>query len=163
MMTFLSHVFYGQLSSMKKNRTPKSVKSTHQILKGSNNILQSLISQSQELIRIEEIIHHHIEEPFSVASLESNDLTLIVASGALSTRLRYRERQILGSLNRAGLNINTIKIKVQPELVPPPPALVDRRLSRENALQIRQSAAYIDDESLQKALESLAKWGDEKI
>ncbi|MBT4159851.1 MAG: DUF721 domain-containing protein [Gammaproteobacteria bacterium] len=138
-------------------RIPKSVRSTGQILKGSNHILHSLFTQSRELINIEKVVHRNLDDPVAVSSLKNNELTIVTRSGAVATRLRYRQRNLMNALRRAGISVNAIKFKVQPELLPPEPPTVDRHLSRENAHQLAESAQYIEDEPLKKALMHLSK------
>ena len=141
------------------SRIPTSVKSTRQILKGNNHILQSLLTQSRELLEIESLISRYVDEPFSISSLKNNELVLTTASGAIATRLRYRQRNLMSSLRRHGFDIKNIKIKVQPELQPPKPPEIERYLSPESAHQLAASAQYIEHEPLKKALISLSNRG----
>ena len=145
---------------MTHSRLPKSIKSTSQILKGPNHILHSLLAQSRELLLVEEVVQRFVTEEVSVCSLKNNELTLNVPSGATSTKVRYRQRNIIATLNRAGLSVTSLKIKVQPVLKPEKPAVVDRHISAENADQIAQTAKYIEDEPLREALIRLSNRSD---
>lgn len=142
-------------------RLPKSIKSTHQILTGSNHILQSLYTQSLALESIEQIVRQFVPEDVSVASFDNHVLTLAVSSSAVSTRIRYRQRNIISALRRSnsGLAVESIKIIVRPIIETEPrvePAM--QPISPANARQIEETAKYIEDEPLRKALIRLAKW-----
>lgn len=141
-------------------RVPKYIKSTHQILKEPNHILHSLYTQSQELLRVEQTVHRHIDEKVSVASFKNNELTLTAVSGAVATKIRYRQRKLISTLRRGGLDVNIIKIKVQPTLSTPEQPVVERYLSPENAHQLVETAQYIEHEPLRKALIALSKRSD---
>ncbi len=141
-------------------RLHKSTRSTHQILKGSNNILQSLLAQSRELTSIQEIVDHFVNDQCVVASFKNNDLTLVTHSGALATRIRYRQRNIIAALRRSGLDVHNLVIKVQPLEFREPPAEIERTLSRQSANQLAALADSIDDKPLKQALMRLARHSD---
>ncbi len=139
-------------------RIPKSIKSTQQILNGSNHLLQSLVSQSKDLVSIEAIVSRFVTDPFSVASYSNQTLTLVTSSSAIATRIRYRQRNIMASLKRTGLPVDTLHIKVRPDLTKSPVEPAEPRfLSASSARQIAQTAKYIEDEPLRKALIRLSK------
>jgi hypothetical protein len=145
---------------MTHSRLPKSIKSTSQILKGPNHILHSLLAQSRDLLIIEDVVQRFVKEDVSVCSLKNNELTLNVPSGAIATKVRYRQRNIISTLHRAGLSITSLKIKVQPALSPQKTVTVDRHISAENAHQLAESAQYIEDERLREALLRLSRRSD---
>lgn len=143
---------------MSKDRPPTSgTRSAGQILKGSNHILQSLYAQSREIKSIETIIARHIDDEFAVSSFKNNDLVLICPSGAGATKLRYRQRTIQSNLKRAGLAVDTIKIKVQPINELTTTTEVERTLSARGAAQLLATAGHISDEPLRQALIRLSK------
>ena len=141
-------------------RLPKSIKSTRQLLKGSNHILHSLYAQTRQLLAIEQQVKAYIEDDISVAALKNNELTLITTSGAIATRIRYQQRNIIGSLQRSGMHVNALKIKVQPVTTPPKPVTVRRRISPENARCLAEAASHIKDEALRKTLIRLSRRAD---
>jgi len=141
-------------------RVPKSIKSTRQILNGPNHILHSLYAQSEELLSIESIVKRYVDQDFSIASLKNNELTLYVAKGTIATRVRYRQRNIIASLRRAGIDINALKIKVQPQFKARQPEPTHRTLSPENAALLAESAEHIEDAALRAALVRLSKRSD---
>ena len=96
------------------SRVPKSIKSTQQILRGSNHILHSLYAQSQDLRTIQQIVDNVLDVETSVASLKNNELTLLTARSTQATQTRYRQRTIISALRRRGLEVSSLKIKVQP-------------------------------------------------
>ena len=142
-------------------RIPKSVKSTWQILRGDNHILQSLVAQSQVLLRIEAVIRHYVDKNFAVCSFKNNQLVLVASTGANATRLRYRQRNLISALRREGFQISTIKIKVQPEFQATERPQIERFLSPETAQHLMSSAQYIEHVPLKKALMNLSKRADQ--
>ena len=139
------------------SRVPKSIRSTQQILKGSNHILHSLYAQSQDLRTIQQIVDGVLDVETSVASLKNNDLTLLTAKSTQATQIRYRQRNIISALRRRGLEVSSLKIKVQPIFAAKKPEDSERYLTPQNASQLQQTAAYIEDEALKNALIKLSK------
>jgi hypothetical protein len=139
------------------SRVPKSIRSTQQILKGSNHILHSLYAQSQELRTIQQIVDRVLNVATSVASLKNNELTLLTAKSTQATQIRYRQRNIISALRRRGLEVSSLKIKVQPIFSPKKSEDSERYLTPQNASQLQQTAEHIEDESLRKALIKLSR------
>ena len=139
------------------SRVPKSIRSTQQILKGSNHILHSLYAQSQELRTIQQIVDGVLDVETSVASLKNNELTLLTAKSTQATQIRYRQRNIISTLRRRGLEVSSLKIKVQPIFSAKKPEDSERYLTPRNASQLQLTAAYIEDEALRNALINLSK------
>ena len=139
------------------SRVPRSIRSTQQILKGSNHILHSLYAQSQELRTIQQIVDGVLDVETSVASLKNNELTLLTAKSTQATQIRYRQRNIISTLRRRGLEVSSLKIKVQPIFSAKKPEDSERYLTPSNASQLQQTAAYIEDEALKNALIKLSK------
>ena len=139
------------------SRVPRSIRSTQQILKGSNHILHSLYAQSQELRTIQQIVDGVLDVETSVASLKNNELTLLTAKSTQATQIRYRQRNIISTLRRRGLEVSSLKIKVQPIFSAKKPEDSERYLTPRNASQLQQTAAYIEDEALKNALIKLSK------
>lgn len=109
---------------------------------------------------MEAVISRYVDENFAVSSLKNNELTLVTATGASATKLRYRQRNLISALRRDGFQISTIKIKVQPEFQATEEAVVERQLTPETARHLMTSAQYIEHEPLKKALENLSKRAD---
>ena len=141
-------------------RIPKSIRSTRQILNGSNHILQSLLTQSRELTSIRKIVGHYVRDECAVASLKNSNLTLISPTGSIASKIRYRQRNIIAALRRSGLEVSRLNIKVQPEEFRRAAPLVERRLTPENARQLVELADSIKHDSLKKALMKLARHTD---
>ena len=139
------------------SRVPKSIRSTQQILKGSNYILHSLYAQAQELGTIQQIVDDVLDVKISVGSLKNNELTLLTAKSTQATHIRYRQRNVISALRRRGLEVSSLKIKVQPVFSANKPENRARYLTPQTASQLQQTAAYIEDESLKNALISLSK------
>jgi hypothetical protein len=159
--TYFSFDFESaSLSVFPMTRVPKSIKSTRQILKGPNHILHSLYAQSRELASVLEVVKHFTGEEVAIFPIKNNELTICATSGASATRLRYRQRNIIASLKRAGLKVSSLKIKVQPVLPETGNPEVHRHLSRQSAEHLAKTAAYIEDKSLSEALTRLSKRTD---
>ena len=139
------------------SRVPKSIKSTQQILRGSNHILHSLYAQSQDLRTIQQIVDNVLDVETSVASLKNNELTLLTARSTQATQTRYRQRTIISALRRRGLEVSSLKIKVQPVFsANKKHEDRERYLTPQNASRLQQTAAYIEDEALKNALIKLS-------
>ena len=139
------------------SRVPKSIRSTQQILKGSNHILHLLYAQSQELGTIQQIVDDVLDVKTSVGSLKNNELTLLTARSTQATRVRYSQRNIISALRRRGLGVSSLKIKVQPTFPAQIPENSARYLTPQVASQLQQTAAFIEDEPLKNALIMLSK------
>ena len=139
------------------SRVPKSIRSTQQILKGSNHILHLLYAQSQELGTIQQIVDDVLDDKTSVGSLKKNELTLLTAKSTQATRVRYSQRKIISALRRRGLEVSSLKIKVRPTFPAQIPENSERYLTPQVALQLQQTAAFIEDEPLKNALLMLSK------
>ena len=129
------------------SRVPKSIKSTQQILRGSNHILHSLYAQSQDLRTIQQIVDNVLDVETSVASLKNNELTLLTARSTQATQTRYRQRTIISALRRRGLEVFSANKKHEDS---------ERYLTPQNASRLQQTAAYIEDEALKNALIKLS-------
>ena len=139
------------------SRVPKSIRSTQQILKGSNHILHLLYAQSQELGTIQQIVDDVLDVKTSVGSLKNNELTLLTARSTQATRVRYSQRNIISALRRRGLEVSSLKIKVQPTFPAQIPENSERYLTPQVASQLQQTAAFIEDKPLKNALIMLSK------
>ena len=148
--------------SKKTRRIPASIRSTGQILNGSNHILHSLYAQSQELVSFESIVRSLGGHKIRLSALKNNELTLTTPSSAQATKLRYRQRNIITALRQAGMDVNSVKIKVSPEFETKKEVQVERHLSPENAAQLLLTADFVDYEPLQNALKRLAERGSNK-
>ena len=139
------------------SRKPSGTRSAGQILKGSNHILHSLYAQSREIKSIEKVVERYIDDEFAISSFKNNNLTLICPSGATASKLRYRQRTIQSNLKRAGLDVKSIQIKVQPINEFVKTAEVERTLSDQGAAQLVATADDITDDALRQALIKLSK------
>jgi hypothetical protein len=139
------------------SRMPKSIRSTQQILKGSNHILHSLYAQSQHLRTIQQIVDDVLDVKVSVGSLKNKELTLLAAISSQATQIRYRQRSIISALRRSGLELSSLKIKVQPIFSAKIKENSERYLTPLVASQLQQTATFIEDESLRNAIIRLSK------
>ena len=139
------------------SRMLKFVRSTKQILKESNHVLHSIYAQSQHLGTIQQIVDDVLDVETSVASLKHNELTLLTAKSTQATQVRYRQRNIISALRRRDLEVSSIKIKVHPAFPTKNPENSERYLTPQIASQMKETAAYIEDESLKNALLRLSK------
>ena len=63
---------------------------------------------------IQQIVDDVLDVETSVGSLKNNELTLLTAKSTQATQIRYRQRNIISALRRRGLEVSSLKIKVQP-------------------------------------------------
>jgi hypothetical protein len=138
-------------------RVPKSIRSTRQILNGPNDILHSLLSQSRDLISVTNILNDFVEQKVEVSSLKNKELLLFANNAAIATKIRYRQRNLISALRKAGLDVNSLKIKVQPVFEPVKLPQVERELSNQNAAHLAEIAQHIEHEPLKKALLKLSR------
>ena len=134
-----------------------NIRSISQLITDSNDILQSLITQSQQLKSIEDIISDIIPVIFNVGLIKNQKMTLIVSKATDATNIRYKEEQIISTLAKANIAIEEIKVKVRPLLYtirekPPSPKI------SENASKIISNYANeVKDQGIQEALVKLSK------
>lgn len=145
------------------SRIPKSLKQADQILKNSNGLLHKVYSQSLDLLEIQAVIRKFVPANVYVASIRNNTLHLITSSAATATQITYRQRNIISATRRhdARFEVNKLKVSVRPEdpefklpsreAIPPSP---------ENARLLAETAKYIEDGALRKALIKLSKRGN---
>jgi len=138
----------------------KSLKRPNQILKNPKGALKKIYSKTQDLLMIQSIIRKFIPANVSVASFDDHTLHLITNSSATATQIRYRQRNIITATRRLGgqFDIDNIKVSVRPDEPQFSPQLREPiPLSAENARQLAETAQYIEDEGLRKALFKLSK------
>ncbi|MDA0977101.1 MAG: DciA family protein [Proteobacteria bacterium] len=136
---------------------PRSVRSTGQILKGANHILHSLYAQSRKLTDITTIVREAGSADASVSAFKNKELVLITASGAAASRIRYRQQNIIDALGRAGIEVNRVRVKVDPGYFKDPAPVVERHLSEHSARNLESTAEHIEDPDLKHALKKLAE------
>jgi hypothetical protein len=82
---------------------------------------------------------------------------LHTAKSTQATQIRYRQRNIVSALRRRGLEVSSLKIKVQPAFSAQVPENSERYLTPEIASQLLQTAAFVKDRALKSALVRLSK------
>ncbi len=124
---------------------------------GKSTVLKNLYNHTKELLSIQDVIRKHLTTDIHVAAYKGQTLHLIAPSSAVATQLRYRQRNIIALL-RQQYPIDKLKVSVQPS-EPEPPQILNPAIppSAENARQIADTAKYIEDEGLRKALIKLSK------
>jgi len=135
--------------------------------------LNKIFSKSQDLIQLQNALRQTFPGEVYVASLSEGTLHLITPSASLATRLKYRHSAIkaalqqiplsgAGSQNRREvLQIEQIKVSVQPNYKPPvSPERSAIAPTPQTARLIAETAQYIEDEPLRKALIRLSKRGE---
>ena len=82
---------------------PRQVKSIKTILLNGNDILHLLVTQSQELKSIQEIIASTIPFEFAICGIKDGILSIIVSKATEATNVMYREEEIISALSGAGI------------------------------------------------------------
>ncbi len=145
------------------SRIPKSLQRPDQILKNPHGSLNRIYQQSRELLAVEAAIRDLLPDNVRVASLKNRTLHLVTASSATASQILYRRRNIItAARNRhSRFDIRKIEVSVRPEdpefqpvVKPPSP------LSAENARHLSDTAQYIEDDRLRKALIKLSRRGE---
>jgi len=135
--------------------------------------LNKIFSKSKDLVQLQNALRQTFPGEVYVASLSEGILHLITPSASLATRLKYRQKAIkaaleqmplpgAGSHNRRDvLRITQIKVTVSPNYTPPhAPKKSAIAPSPETARLIAETAQYIEDEPLRKALIRLSRRGE---
>ena len=139
---------------------PASVKSTRLLLKEPGDGLGPVIAKARRLLALEPLVQRLAGHTVKVAGLADGSLTLVTASAAQASRLRYEARGLVARLAAAKLPVQDLKVLVKPEVFAPPPAPpAPRRISPETAKLIADAAGRIADEPLRRALCRLAECG----
>ncbi len=166
-----------------------SLRLSGQILKSGKGHLRSIYDQTRRLKALHRRVTQHVHGDIDVASFNDGDLHLIASSAASATRIRYRRKVLISILNREpGPTIHSIRVSVSPKTgnplsepiaarntdsdgngaYPKPTdnnqrnwsaTLQAREISRRSAKHLAETASYIEDEHLRKALERLSKRG----
>ena len=95
-------------------KLPRQVKPIKTILRDGNDILHLLVTQSQKLKSIQEIIASTIPFEFAISSIREGLLNIIVSKATEATSVMYQEEEIILALSSAGVVVNGVKIKVRP-------------------------------------------------
>jgi len=136
---------------------PRQVKSIKTILRDGNDILHSLVTQSQELKRIQEIIASTIPFEFAICGIKGGILSIIVSKATEATNVMYREEEIISALSSAGIVASGVKMKIQPLKNKPPPDANRIRVSENAAETVAMQAIEIGDSAISSALSRLSK------
>ena len=135
-----------------------SFKQPIQIL-GKSSVLKHLYAHAKELLVIQELVNEHVKGDVHVATITEGTLHLVAQSSAVATQLRYRQRNLIALL-RHQYHIDNLKVSVQPAEPPKTKYHTPAQLpSAKNAKQLADTAKYIEDEGLRKALITLSKRG----
>ena len=130
-----------------------------QILSLAKGNLNQLLSHSKSLLAIQSVIRKIVPGDIFVAALTNGELHLITPSAALATRIKYTQAIIISSLRQRHQPylIESIKISVRPGYFSvTKPASRPLPVSAKSAEQIAETAKYIEDSALRKALIRLA-------
>jgi len=151
---------------------PKYFKDPKQLFARPRSRLNKLFSHSQDLILLQNTLRQTFPGEVYVASLLEGTLHLVTPSAALATRLKYRQSAIKAALEQVSLHgsgaknrketvyIEQIKVSVRPNFKSPtPPTRSAIPPSPQTANLIAETAQYIEDEPLRKALLRLSERG----
>jgi hypothetical protein len=141
-------------------RIHKSMRQPNQILMNPKGALNKIYSKAQDLLEVQSLIQQFVPANVSVASIRDHTLHLVTGSSATATQIRYRQRNIITATRRLGgqFDIDHIKVSVRPdEPQSSPPLREPIPPSSKNARQLADTAKYIEDDGLRKALIRLSK------
>ena len=137
-------------------KLPRQVKSIKTILRDGNDILHLLVTQSQELKSIQEIIAPTIPFEFAICGIKGGILSIIVSKATEATNVMYREEEIISALSGAGIVANGLKMKVQPLKNKPSPDANRNIVSKNAAETVAMQAIEIGDSAISSALSRLS-------
>jgi hypothetical protein len=126
-----------------------------QILSQANGTLNRLLAKTNDLILLQRLVRKIVAGDIFVASLEHGQLHVITPSAALATRLKYNRKAVIASLQQRKnpYTIDSIKISVRPDYTA---SIKSERhmphVSLSSAEHIAETAQYIEDDALRKAL-----------
>lgn len=132
------------------------------ILREQGNAVHDVYRGAARLKRLQRVVDRYlasVQAAAHVAAFDGKILTLILPSAPVATRLRYAAPQLVRSLRNHtefhGLKDLAVHVRPAPER---PQAEPPERppISADTARHIGRTAKYIEDETLRKALESLA-------
>ena len=99
---------------------PPSVKSTRALLDEPGEELGPLVAKARRLLGLEPLVQRFTQGEVKVAGLEDGCLTLVAATSAHASRLRYEQRAIIQGLEgAASLGIQRIRVLVKPDVFQP--------------------------------------------
>jgi hypothetical protein len=130
-------------------------KQSGQILSQAKGTLHRLLVRTDDLILLQRLVRKVVAGDIFVASLDQGQLHLITPSAALATRLKYSQKTVIASLiqRKNPYPVDSMKISVRPDYIPPAkPERHTTPVSQANAEHIAETAQYIEDEALRKAL-----------
>ena len=132
------------------------------IFRQQGNAVNGVYQGAARLMRLQRVVDRYlasIPAAAQVAAFDGKTLTLTLPSAPVATRLRYCTPQLVRSLrNHTEFHgIKDLAVHVRPSHVRPQPEPPERPpMSADTARHIERTAKYIEDETLRKALESLA-------
>ncbi len=132
---------------------------------GDENLLHQLGKKCLQLEQLQKWVSLHLADPLNnhccVANFRDGCLILKVDSAAFATQLRYKTGDLLNALRTipalCGLRSISHYINPKENEATPRQLHVHHNLSDQNAKLLLDLAANVEDESLKKALRSLAK------
>lgn len=126
------------------------------------NQINTLLFKVKQLLILQKlfdaVIDKNLQPYIKVAAYENNCLTLIVENASISTRLRFIEPDIITNLKKSLelQALESIKCKVRPENQKSDiENKTERKISKESAELIKQTAEHIKDENIKAALKHL--------
>ena len=144
------------------SRIPKTFLSPAQIFSNHKGFLNKVYGQTQDLLAIQSVVRNFVPDSVFVASFSNEILHLTTNSSAAATQIRYRQRNIISAVRRTAsqYEVTSIKVSVRPEAPKyNPPSIEPTPPSPSNAQLLADTAQYIEDDALRKALIKLSKRG----
>ena len=139
-------------------------------MKQLNNALNpSILAQSRKLERLTMLLRNELppecDGHYHAAAIHDNTLVIVTDSPVWTTRLRQLGPKILQLLkNKIPQSLQHVRIisRQGPAVSNHKPPVVKRELSQQSSQHIAQTASYIKDESLKKALLQISRHGQKK-
>jgi hypothetical protein len=144
----------------KPQKILSSARLSQTLLSTNRGTLNRLLAHSQDLLALQMLVRKMVPGDIFVASMDKGQLHLITPSAALATRLKYSQASLLASLKQRHnpYPVDSIKISVRPDYIPATrTARTPAQPSAKSAEQVAETAKYIEDADLRKALFNLSR------
>lgn len=121
--------------------------------------LRKLVSQATQLMDTERTFRATAPQALArhcrVAGLEHGILMIISDNGAIAAKLKQQQSTLLINLQKRGLKISSIRIRVHPVQRAAPAVAKGAALGPQAVATLQDLAQHLDDSPLKKALQAM--------
>jgi hypothetical protein len=103
-----------------------------------------------------ELLPDYLAASVEPGFIKDGVLAVFAAHNALAARLRHLEPRLVSDLQQRGWAVESLRIRVRPKAVEPPPPLKQARMTRVGADALHELSESLDPSPLQAALARMA-------